>query len=204
MGRKFKIDKNPYDERELYKKQFITLNPGVTVLTGCNGSGKTTLLRLLEDKLHVLKIPFLHYNNLLHGGNNAMQAALDRNMISLLAGMAFSSEGERISINIAQTAKRIGKMIADHPDSKEFWILFDAVDSGLSIDNICELKNLFEFIIERNQSSDIYIVISANEYEMCRGENCFDVTNCKYIKFGDYEEYRTFILDSRKAKDSEE
>ena len=47
-----------------------------------------------------------------------------------------------------------------------------------------------------------YIVVSANEYEMANNENCLDVCKGKYIKFKDYDEYKEFILESRKIKDS--
>ena len=47
----------------------------------------------------------------------------------------------------------------------------------------------------------IYIVVSANEYEMAREEQCFDVINGKYINVPDYETYRQFILDSKAEKE---
>jgi len=45
------------------------------------------------------------------------------------------------------------------------------------------------------------IVISANEYELANGEQCFDVNLGKYLTFDDYESYKKFILKSRKLKD---
>ena len=50
--------------------------------------------------------------------------------------------------------------------------------------------------------NEIYIVISAIEYELCRGEQCFDVYNGKYITFKDYEDYREFILKNREWKEN--
>lgn len=78
----------------------------------------------------------------------------------------------------------------------------DAVDSGLSVDNIVDVKDLlFKTILEYNYGNDIYIVISANEYEMARGEQCFDVYNGKYVTFNDYEEYRNMILERKEWKE---
>lgn len=78
----------------------------------------------------------------------------------------------------------------------------DAVDGGLSVDNIVDIKEqLFKTILEHNFGNEIYIVISANEYEMARGEQCFDVYNGKYIIFKDYENYRNMILDWKKWKE---
>lgn len=96
-----------------------------------------------------------------------------------------------------------GEEIEDKEIPKERWILLDAVDSGLSVDNIIDLKEqLFKTILEEyNFGNEIYILISANEYEMARDEQCFDVYNGKYITFKDYEEYRKFILESKKWKE---
>ena len=81
--------------------------------------------------------------------------------------------------------------------------MLDAVDSGLSVDNIIDLKEgLFKPIIESDKSNEIFIVISANEYEMANGEQCFDVYNGKYITFKNYEDYRSMIIQSRKWKEN--
>ena len=66
------------------------------------------------------------------------------------------------------------------------------------------LKHLWlrasQTILEYNYGNEIYIVISANEYEMARGEQCFDVYNGKYVTFNDYEEYRNLVLQSKEWK----
>lgn len=80
----------------------------------------------------------------------------------------------------------------------------DAIDSGLSVDNIVDLKeNLFKTILKEKELR-IYIIISANEYEMANGEDCLDIDNCEYIKFSNYDEYRKFILNSREHKNKRE
>ena len=69
------------------------------------------------------------------------------------------------------------------------------------MDNIVDIKEyLFKTILEHNDGNEIYIVISANEYEMAREEKCFDVYNGKYVTFNNYEEYRDFILQSKEWK----
>jgi hypothetical protein len=88
--------------------------------------------------------------------------------------------------------------------SNKRFILLDAIDSGFSIDNIVSLKeDLFKLIFEdaRARGIELYIIASANEYELAKGENCLDVISGKYITFKDYEDYYNFILDSRKRKD---
>lgn len=223
MSRKFKIHKDPNNMGcALYKKGTIIIQPGVTVLVGCNGTGKTTLINCLEEKLDNEDIPHIKYNNLTEGGNSSMQDALFRDDISFLVRGAISSEGERIVMNMEKMARKIGEFVRTGRSNdmknifadifsgakelkkelvNERWIFLDAIDSGLSVDNIVDIKEvLFKTILEHNAGNDIYIIVSANEYEMARGQSCFDVYNGKYITFKDYEEYREFILKSKEIK----
>ena len=228
MGRKFKLWKDPYDcGIDLYKKKTIEIKPGVTVLVGCNGIGKTTLLHCIKDSLKKEKIPCMEFNNLIEGGSNSRQESLYKGDFSFLTTSACSSEGENIMLNITKLAVKIGEFVRTgiyqgdvktlakrfqksigfdneslEVQSNERWILFDAVDSGLSVDNIVELKeDLFRIILEHSFGKEIYIVISANEYEMANSEQCLDVYNGKYLTFKNYDEYRNMILESRKWKE---
>lgn len=205
MSRTFKIDREPYDYYDfIYTKDEFTFEPGVTVLVGCNGIGKTTLLKQIKYQLEKQEIPFLSYDNLNDGGSTALTRAIFYGSADLAGSLFCASEGEQIAINIANRAGQIGVFFRNEvPDAKEVWLIFDAIDSGLSIDNIVELKeDLFSIIFEMNQGKDIYIVVSANEYEMCRGEKCFDTQNGEYIEFKTYDQYRRFVLNSRKQKDN--
>lgn len=228
MSRKFTLIKNYYEEGlNIYKKKTITIKPGVTVLVGCNGIGKTTLLRQIKDKLKEEHIPYISFDNLKDGGSHAVSEDSFYGDFGFMATAICSSEGENIVMNIVNLATRIGEFVRDGIDPKEKkyiqlgksiqdangeyieepempkerWILLDAVDSGLSVDNIVDIKEqLFKTIFEYNYGNEIYIVISANEYEMARGEQCFDVYNGKYITFKDYEEYRDLVLQSKEWK----
>lgn len=201
--RKFKIYKDYNDMGcDIYKKGTITINSGVTILVGCNGMGKTTLLHQLKRTLEKDDIPLISFDNLTNGGSNARSKAGFYGDMEFLATSLCSSEGENIVLNLGKLAGEIGRFVKKNKNSPEMWILLDAVDSGLSVDNIVDVKEyLFKTIIDDNPNSDIYIIVSANEYELARNENCFDVYNGKYIKFKDYEEYRDYILNSRKEKD---
>jgi predicted ATP-dependent endonuclease of OLD family len=200
--REFEINKNPNGCGNLFSKNKISFQPGLTVLVGCNGSGKTTLLNCLKDQLRKEKILRLYYDNLYDGGVNARREAGYRGDFEFYATSTCSSEGENIVLNLGNIAKSVGSLIRKFPNEKELWLLLDAVDSGLSIDNIQDLKeHLFDFIIKQNLDKEIYIIVSANEYEMCKNEKCFDVYKCDYITFTSYAEYSDFILKSRKRKE---
>lgn len=232
MGRRIKLWRDPYGEGfELYQKKSVTFKPGLTVLVGCNGIGKTTLLRNIKSELSEKKIPVLKFDNLSDAHNLKFKGSSFGDLdVNYLATTMCSSEGEGIVNNMTNLASYIGKFIKtaeydldgmkriskslnkiigkeddeDASVSNERWILLDAVDSGLSVDNIIDLKEyLFKPVIEHAKSLDkeIYIIVSANEYEMAREEQCFDVYNCKYIKFKSYDDYRNIIIESRTNKD---
>lgn len=101
-------------------------------------------------------------------------------------------------------AKKAKDRIAKMNKSKIRILLLDAVDSGYSIDNIIELKEkLFSALFEdaKKQNLQLFIIMSANSYELARNEQCFDIANGKYLTFKDYEDYRKYILETRKRKD---
>ena len=217
MSRIFELDKNPYGEKiPIYKKRKIEINPGVTVLVGCNGSGKTTLLKQIEYKCKKANIPVLMFDNLHDGGFHARSKKVFEEDFNFVATSMNSSEGENIVMNMGEQAAKIGNFVRTGKNKnyrsffdfereenrteipKERWILLDAIDSGLSIDNIIDLKEqLFKTILEYNFDNEIYIVVSANSYEMCVGEQCLDVRSGRYKTFKSYNSYKNFILKSR-------
>lgn len=196
--------RDPYDEgfNTTWAKN-VQFERGITILVGCNGIGKTTLLKNIQAECKKKNVPCLFFDNLKDGGSSNYDALINSSSFGLLGSLMMSSEGERINQNIGLFARKIGKkMYTDYSDAKEVWLLFDAVDSGFSVDNIVELKrDLFETILADQKHKDIYIVASANEFELARGEKCLNVERGKYIEFKDYEDYRNFILKTREKKE---
>ena len=225
---KIPIVRDPYEPKEyLYTKKEFEFKPGVTVLVGCNGCGKTTLLHQIKDYLKNKKVPVLSFDNLHDGGSNARSEAAAMNDFTFLATASFSSEGENIVMNVGRLAKNLRPFIQtgesqnrgdrlckafaravwgdqEEPEvPNERWLLLDAIDSGLSVDNIVDIKDLlFKTIIEDSEAQGIktFIIVSANEFEMAREEQCMDVHTGKYRTFSGYESYRKFILKSKEIK----
>lgn len=217
MGKihRFAVSQDYYDTGVcLYSNKNLALKEGLTVLCGCNGSGKTTLLKQLKENLRKEKIPFISFDNLCEGGDHSMSESLFNHQVSLLSAMILSSEGENIMINIGKTARKIGgkiREILQDRDKKtaekkgtEFFIFMDAADSGLSIDNIRELKDFLAMVQEDSKKAGIipYIVASANEYELAKGEQCLAIDTLSYTAFPDYEAYCSYIMKTRKEKDA--
>ena len=222
--------RDPYDIGfTCTKPRHVTFNPGLTVLVGCNGAGKTTLLHNIQEECKKNKIPCHKYDNLTAGKfTDFLGMAFEGSCHdpdyedNFNAGMAMlsSSEGECIKINLgrqaakykefAETGKIKGRfegLFGDIEEEKNTSnirvLLYDAVDSGMSIDAIIEVKAFFKKVIESNTQKGLitYIITVANEYEMANSESCFDVNAGVYLTFQSYEEYKKFVLRSRKLKE---
>lgn len=230
--RKFKIEKAPFGEEKIFCKSTVAFKPGVTVLTGCNGAGKTTLLRAIKESLDADRIPFMSIDNLKDGGSNAIDVMMYKGDTELAAGMMTASEGEGISLNLGYFFRNVDSFIrtgqdknslfkyinfdsdnykeekekveAELESNKERWLLFDACDSGLSIDMIADLKEVFDLVLspEGTHWKDVYIIVTANSYEMAANQNCYDVTTGQFYIPTSYEEYKDRILESRKIKNN--
>ena len=203
MSRQFTLNNDWYDEDDfkIFKKNKIKIETGLTVLVGCNGAGKTTLLKQIEQSLKSKDIPVMLHNNKSDGEREWKSRAAFYGDFNIVAKLMMSSEGENIVNVMGEIARKMGDFTRRNGNSKELWFMFDAVDSGLSVDNILEIKEeLIPIVFESNTDKDVYFLISTNAYEFARGENCFDVINGKYIKFANYEEYRDFILKSKEQK----
>lgn len=203
----FKIFKDYYGDGNLYKKDCIDIEEGLTILVGCNGSGKTTMINQMKDQLRKNEsIKILEFNNLTQGGGNKISELAFYNKFDEVALRFSSSEGENIYYNIGDIVGKIGKAIHKYKkdDKEKLFVFLDAIDSGLSIDYCSEIVDIIKNLIipdAKELGIEFYVIASTNSYELARGNNCFDVQNCKYRTFKGYESYRKFILSSRKNKD---
>lgn len=222
--RTINVWRDPYGEGfDTCKSEQVIFHSGLTVLVGCNGAGKTTLLHNIESELKRNKIPYYYYDNLRDGGSNARGNALLEDDLVFAATAMSSSEGENITMNIGKLLSKLkefmktGRVMSrttqlvdalsgeDYkiPETRERWLLLDAIDSGYSIDNVVDVKNVLKLIINdfKLNGYDLFIVVSANEYELANREDCFDVNSGEYIRFKDYEDFKKFIMKTRGEKD---
>lgn len=191
------------DDEFIYEKGRVDFLPGLTVLVGCNGSGKSTMLIQIKNQCDKRHVPVLYFDNLKQGGSNALQAAGFYGDMDFVMEGLISSEGENINMNLGKFASKMGGFVAGHQDSNQLVFLMDSIDSGLSVDNIIDLKKqLFKTVIEdcKSKGVEVYIIVAANEYELANGEQCLDVVNCKYVDIKTYEDFKNVVIESRKKK----
>lgn len=200
----YKLDKDPYDSEIMFTgKLERTISPGITVLVGCNGYGKSTILETIKRQYKRNDDYKIFSWNGRSDKEYSKQRALDSQNYGVLSSLAFSSEGEEININIGVLASGIGHFVRQSKN-KNVIILLDGIDSGLSIDNIIETKEFFkELVIPDIEETghDCYVVLTANEYELVKGERCIDARDGKEVHFGDYKEYRKYILKTKEKKE---
>lgn len=201
----FQLDRDPYVKGQyLRKRRTFEINPNVTMLVGCNGSGKSTLLNEIKEYCKIQHIPCLYFDNLTEDNRS------DRFLLNSIEDMSyvmnlkmFASEGEGIMMRISEFSLKLGRFCKKYENADQIFLLFDSTGSGLSIDNIIHIKSLFNLVLDNKpQHQDIYILVSTNEFEFCKDEQCFDVQQCKYRQFKSYITFRNFILKSRERRDA--
>lgn len=208
---KITVATHPFgDSLKLYQRKEFTFKSGINSLVGCNGSGKSTLIDcFLIPQLRKQKIEYYKYNDRQEGGSHLMDALLNHyGDTEGLVQMVLSSEGERIVCGLVRVVQALPKFLKENKGKPAFLIL-DAIDSGMSVDEIGEIKEVFlDTIIPDAKSRygvDLFIVIAANNYEWCNDPRIvnINVTNATELSFKNYDDYKNHILKSRLYKDKQ-
>lgn len=224
---KIKITRDPYEYYDyLYEKNYINLRKNsITCFIGCNGSGKTTLLNSIKNRLmkecvvKVIKKDFYSgmVDNLVRVLSGEEEKRPDLYLIEFNKRtditnnyndhffnsfeQNYSSTGEGVAIRFGKYASLIGGAISKLHDCK-LMIMFDDCDAGTDISMISEIKGILDLIVKdcKERNIEYYIMLTSNSFEMARGMNCVSVHDFSKHKFTDYEDYKSFVLDSRIKK----
>ena len=211
---KIRLVKDPYeDDRTFYKGRHTAFHPGLTTVTGCNGIGKSTLVKNIADELKMRGTPYFLFDNLGESGGqkNAFRMLNEALMghhgaaEEFFTGINFLalSEGEKIisSLNrfMGGCAVAVDETIIGYG---ELWLMFDAVDSGLSADFIEEfkdmLRNLYNNIMQAHPLMQVYILITSNSYEVSHGTDVYSVVRNRYVNIRTYE---AFVKETRASRE---
>lgn len=215
------LHSNPkYTKRESIPVKY-NISPGITMLIGPNGSGKTTALSQLrslfstEDDL-VKKWNTIEINDSIRNSyssylyDNVYEETFTKSTwgatdhIDRVAQTFENSEGQNMYDYLYYKINEIGQAVtkAIKNNKKGIFLLFDGLDSGLSLDVINTIrKSVLEFIIEtekKRSNLEVYIICSANSYEFCNNYDCIDVTNQKHITFTNYTDYEKYFVKEDK------
>lgn len=214
------LHSNPkYTKRESIPIKY-NINPGITMLIGPNGSGKTTALSQLRslfsteddlvkkwnkleinDSIRDLYSSYLYDNVYEETFTKSTWGATDH--IDRVAQTFENSEGQNMYDYLYYKINEIGQAVtkAIKNNKKGIFLLFDGLDSGLSLDVINTIrKSVLEFIIEtekKRSNLEVYIICSANSYEFCNNYDCIDVTNQKHITFTNYTDYEKYFVKGK-------
>lgn len=223
---KIKVWRDPYDcGVNITKKREIEFPIGLTIFVGCNGAGKSTLLHNIKEFCKENKFPCISYDNLRDGGHNSLSRAMYFGNFSESSLLLSSSEGECVKINASRFLNGLkefvqngfeedfgyrfakyglGVDLSENLNKDIRVILLDALDSGLSVDSLVELQEALDALSSdiENTGLEYYIFVTANEYELTVNHRCLDVESGKFVTFSDYNDYRDFILSSRKRKEA--
>lgn len=201
----------------------------IYALVGCNGLGKSTLIRQICQDSDTSLCNFAH--NLLDDHNGRSTFArfssdpgkeggepgtfylpIDRRSgargfgdDSLIAEVSssFMSTGEALAHDLGPCLAIVRKELP-RLRGKEIYVLLDDLDVGASLDAIADERRVIDQIardLEAN-GTRFAICVAANNYELAKGLECISCADLSPVSFGSYDEYREFILSTRRWKDA--
>lgn len=192
----------------------ITYNfeSGVTMLIGSNGTGKSTLLKQLNslfkernwsqisDNDNIRDKYYCYFYDNVYEEKFAKDSWIhSSDKLERIAVTFSNSEGQDMYDYLYYKIIDIGKAVkyARSGDYKGIFILFDGLDSGLSLDKLEEIREkVLNFIVkeENKNEFEVYIICAANSFEFCSGYDCIDVTNQEHYIFNEYWEFRRHFI----------
>lgn len=190
---KIKLVQDPYEKGDVvFNYSNLIIQPGVTILVGRNGAGKSTLLHQISKYCKKENIRCFEYDNYKEGSDNARSKYSYFGDFKSLGVTLQQSEGQQIFYNFGQICKQLGRYASETETDKPLVILLDAMDSGLDLDGIDQVLDLYK-TIQGERKGETYYILTANNYGLIHNQNCIDVTTGKEIRFDSFEDFSKFI-----------
>lgn len=202
----------PKDNEDDSEPIKCTIQSDITMLIGPNGSGKSTFMKQVSsifkkggweqisnnDKIRDDYAVYLYDN--VEQEKHAKSNWLYYKNYEAFASAFENSEGQDMFDFLYYKLGEIGHKVqlAKQHKKKGIILLFDGLDSGMSLDILHKVKiECFQFIVdEENKTEDfhVWIIASANSFEFVENMDCIDVRTMEHVQFNTYDEYRNYFL----------
>ena len=205
----FEIERDWYDDGvPLFGKDFVTVFVGVTSLVGCNGAGKTTLMSQMRRQVEErgddsIIIAFDAKEEPRKRLGEFGYLSGDTELVSDVAGILSSSEGEGMSFGVNKLMRRLGAIVGDEQGTSDIWLFADAVDSGMDAPMLRQLMDVLKLVSKdmTERGHRFYALVASNSFECARYDRCLCVPSLEYEDFDAYDEWYGFIERTAKEKD---
>ena len=201
----------------------------ITCLVGCNGMGKTTTLEEIKQFLESSGVQDVADTDEYNAMASAFRSLSNKKEKKPVGYILYFDKGAKFvlgkkkswidDLGLSQMWMSNGESVVSRlngafeaitifakkaiAEQVPFWLLIDDVDAGTSIDVISEVKaSLIDLSNYLNKNNlEHYIIVTSNSFEFARDLDCLYVRNMKPVRFSEYEEFKKFVLKSRKAKE---
>ena len=182
---------------EAHRRFSVSFTPGVTTLVGKNGSGKSSMINEINHYLKKTNFPVFYYEQREMGRRSASSFGIGGSPEEA-ATYHCSSEGERIIVTMGYNMQHLKHFLEENKDADMAFVLFDGIDSGLSINLIQDIHHLFQSMIK--SYPNLLIINTTNNYEFTKDSRCIIAKNGKDITFNTYDDFVNFITNKNPAR----
>lgn len=192
----------------LFGSGFVSVLTGVTSLVGCNGAGKTTLMDQIARQVEgrgdgsvVIRFDAKEEPRKRLGEFGYRSG--DDELVTDVAGILSSSEGEGMSFGVNKLMRRLGAIVGDEQGTSDIWLFADAVDSGMDAPMLRQLMDVLKLVSKdmTERGRRFYALVASNSFECARYDRCLCVPSLEYEDFDAYDEWYGFIERTAKEKD---
>lgn len=139
---------------------------------------------------------FISYDAHADDYHNAVSSNLLSQNFELFSMRSSSSEGQNKLCSLMEVFNAAQEIAMENDELEQIILFVDGIDSGLSIDMIDLIMSTLDLKLGQIEQHgvEVALIMTTNNYEMCREQIVFDPITFEPVVYADYEEFRKDML----------